>query len=76
MITTIFTGIGDGATGFVGMLKNILMSIIDLFGTTSPETGAFTLNVLGVLTLCVAGVGFGYMGIRWITRLITLRRAG
>ena len=74
MIETIFTGIGSGATGFVGMLKNVLTEIVGLFGTEGTG-GTFTLNAYGYLTLAAAGVGVAYLGIRWITRLVKMRNA-
>ena len=74
MIETIFQGIGNGATGFVSMLKNVLTEIVGLF-VTEGGGGTYTLNAFGILTLAAAGVGIAYMAIRWVTRLVKMRNA-
>lgn len=69
-IFEVLTGAGQSFITFMGSLLN---SIISIFGTTNTETGAFSFNLVGILTLVGVAISFVMFALRWITRLIKLR---
>ena len=74
MISAIFTNLTSGANSFINFLKDLFQSVIAIFYTapTGSETTG-TLTDLGILLVTAISVGFVYMGIRWITKLIKFR---
>lgn len=74
MISAIFTNLTSGANSFVTFLTSLFQNVIAIFYTApqgSETTGSLT--DLGVLLVTAISVGFVYMGIRWITKLIKFR---
>lgn len=63
MVGSIFGGITEAVTAFVGTLNSGVQSILSLFYTTGENAG---LTVLGTLTVIVVGVSLVY----WLFRLI------
>lgn len=63
MVGSIFGGITEAVTAFVGTLNSGVTSILSLFYSTGENAG---LTVLGTLTVIVVGVSLVY----WLFRLI------
>ena len=74
MISAIFSQLTSGASSFVSFLTGLFNNVVAIFYTapTGSETVG-TLTDLGVLLVTAISVGFVYMGIRWITKLIKFR---
>lgn len=73
MIGAIFDNLTSGATSFIGFLTSLFQNVIAIFYTAPEGTGNGTLTDMGILLVTAVAVGFVYMGIRWITKLIKFR---
>lgn len=73
MISAIFTNLTSGATSFITFLTSLFQNVIAIFYTAPEGSGNGSLTDLGVLLVTAISVGFVYMGIRWITKLIKFR---
>lgn len=74
MISAIFTNLTSGASSFIDFLTSLFQNVIAIFYTA--PTGSETIGSLtdmGILLVTAISVGFVYMGIRWITKLIKFR---
>ena len=74
MISAIFTNLTSGATSFIDFLTSLFQNVIAIFYTApsgNETTGSLT--DMGILLVTAVAVGFVYMGIRWITKLIKFR---
>ena len=70
MLTAWLEGLGAGVSGFVGFLQNMLTAVVSLFYTPGAQGAAGTLTDFGVLASAALGIGFIFMGLRWITKLL------
>ena len=70
MLNAWLQGLGSGVSGFIGFLSNMLQSVVSLFYTAGAEGAAGTLTDFGVLAAAALGIGFIFMGLRWITKLL------
>ena len=73
MISAIFAQLTSGAQSFVTFLTGLFQNVVAIFYTAPEGTGNGTLTDLGVLLVTAIAVGFVYMGIRWITKLIKFK---
>ena len=73
MVSAIFAQLTSGASSFVDFLTGLFQNVIAIFYTAGSQGAAGTLTDLGVLLVTAISVGFVYMGIRWITKLIKFR---
>lgn len=74
MIGAIFDQLTSGAQSFVTFLTGLFNNVVAIFYTapTGTETQG-SLTDLGILLITAISVGFVYMGIRWITKLIKFK---
>lgn len=70
MLSAWLEGLGAGVSGFVGFLQNMLTAVVSLFYTPGAQGAAGTLTDFGVLAAAALGIGFIFMGLRWITKLL------
>ena len=70
MLTAWLEGLGSGVSGFVGFLQNMLTAVVSLFYTPGAQGAQGTLTDFGVLAAAALGIGFIFMGLRWITKLL------
>lgn len=75
MFSTIFTSIGDAATGIVTVLGSILQSITSWFWVVDPTTNVGELTFIGNLSVIALVGGLVFFGIRWVRSLISMKRA-
>ena len=73
MISAIFTNLTSGANSFITSLTSLFQNVIAIFYTAPEGSGNGSLTDIGVLLVTAISVGFVYMGIRWITKLIKFR---
>lgn len=70
MLSAWLSGLGSGVTGFIDFLKSMLTSVVSLFYTAGEQGAAGTLTDFGILAAAAMGIGFIFMGLRWITKLL------
>lgn len=70
MLTAWLQGLGSGVSGFISFLSSMLQSVVSLFYTAGEGNAAGTLTDFGVLAAAALGIGFIFMGLRWITKLL------
>lgn len=70
MLSAWLQGLGGGVSGFISFLSDMLQSVVSLFYTPGAEGAAGTLTDFGVMAAAALGIGFIFMGLRWITKLL------
>lgn len=70
MLAAWLQGLGAGVSGFIGFLQSMLTSVVSLFYTAGTGSDPGTLTDFGVLAAAALGIGFIFMGLRWITKLL------
>lgn len=70
MLTAWLGGLGSGVSGFISFLSSMLQSVVSLFYTAGESGAPGTLTDFGVLAAAALGIGFIFMGLRWITKLL------
>lgn len=70
MLSAWLSGLGSGVSGFIGFLKSMLTSVVSLFYTAGESGATGTLTDFGILAAAAMGIGFIFMGLRWITKLL------
>lgn len=71
MLSAWLEGLGGGVSGFISFLQDLLTSVVSIFYTA--PTGSETVGSLtdfGILAAAALGIGFVFMAIRWITKLL------
>lgn len=70
MLSAWLQGLGAGVSGFVSFLQSMLTAVVSLFYTAGEQGAPGTLTDFGVLAAAALGIGFIFMGLRWITKLL------
>lgn len=70
MLSAWLGGLGAGVSGFVTFLKDMLTAVVSLFYTAGESGATGTLTDFGVLAAAALGIGFIFMGLRWISKLL------
>ena len=75
MLATIFTTIGDAASGLVTVLGDVLTAVTSWFWDPTLNSGDGGLTFIGILSVIALVGSITFFAIRFIRGLISMRRA-
>jgi hypothetical protein len=70
MISAWLSGLGAGVEGFTAFLKSVLTQVITIFYTAGSGSDPGALTEFGAIAACALGIGFIFMALRWLTKLL------